>query len=138
MKRVNDVDAIVGRQLRLARKASGVTQTTLGEKLGISFQQVQKYEMGASRMGAGRLQQAADILQVPISYFFEDQSLDAERLKLRPIMSTAQHLQLNQHFNKITSHAVRSAILELIKAIGDRTGDIGKLSDDDIVHKLLS
>lgn len=65
------IDAHVGSRLRMRRIERGMSQEKLGEAFGLTFQQVQKYERGVNRMGASRLQQAADILGVPVSYFFE-------------------------------------------------------------------
>ena len=65
----NPIDAHVGSRMRMRRMAIGMSQATLGERLGLTFQQVQKYEKGMNRMGSSRLQQVADILQVPVSFF---------------------------------------------------------------------
>jgi transcriptional regulator with XRE-family HTH domain len=71
IKGPNAIDAHVGSRLRMRRIERGMTQEKLAEKFRLTFQQVQKYEKGANRMGSSRLQQAADILGVPVSYFFE-------------------------------------------------------------------
>jgi len=65
----NPIDANVGSRMRMRRMAIGMSQATLGERLGLTFQQVQKYEKGMNRMGSSRLQQVAGILQVPVSFF---------------------------------------------------------------------
>jgi transcriptional regulator with XRE-family HTH domain len=65
------VDKHVGIKLRARRTKLGMSQSTLAEALGLTFQQVQKYEKGANRIGAGRLQHIAQILQMPVEYFFE-------------------------------------------------------------------
>ena len=65
------IDAHVGSRLRIRRIERGMSQEKLGEAFGLTFQQVQKYEKGMNRMGSSRLQHAADILGVPVSYFFE-------------------------------------------------------------------
>jgi transcriptional regulator with XRE-family HTH domain len=67
----NAIDAHVGSRLRLRRVEQGMTQEKLADAFGLTFQQVQKYEKGANRMGSSRLQHAASILNVPVSYFFE-------------------------------------------------------------------
>jgi DNA-binding XRE family transcriptional regulator len=67
----NFIDRHVGSRLRLRRQTLGITQTKLGEALGVSFQQVQKYEKGTNRLSASGLQQAAHLLQVPVKYFFD-------------------------------------------------------------------
>src|SRR6201991_2394823 len=70
-KAPNPTDKHVGSRVRMRRMMLGMSQEKLGDALGLTFQQVQKYEKGANRIGASRLQQMSDILQVPISFFFE-------------------------------------------------------------------
>src|SRR5437870_7850466 len=70
-KAPNPIDQHVGRRVRMRRKMLAMSQQKLGAALGLTFQQVQKYEKGANRIGASRLQQIAHILQVPVSFFFE-------------------------------------------------------------------
>src|SRR6195256_2483620 len=67
----NPIDKHVGSRVRMRRMMLGMSQTTLANGLGLTFQQVQKYEKGTNRMGASRLQHIANILQVPVSFFFE-------------------------------------------------------------------
>src|SRR5713226_8806909 len=71
-KQANPIDAQVGNRVRLRRMLIGMSQERLGEMLGLTFQQVQKYEKGINRIGAGRLFEVASILGVPISFFYED------------------------------------------------------------------
>src|SRR3974390_2752228 len=85
-KQANPIDAQVGNRVRLRRMLVGMSQEKLGELLGLTFQQVQKYEKGVNRIGAGRLYQVADILGVPVSYFYEDV---AERQN--------EHARANEH-----------------------------------------
>src|ERR1700752_3181446 len=70
-KAPNPIDKHVGSRVRMRRMMLGMSQEKLGDALGLTFQQVQKYEKGANRIGASRLQQIAHILQVPVSFFFE-------------------------------------------------------------------
>src|SRR3979409_2192053 len=70
-KAPNPIDKHVGSRVRMRRMMVGMSQTKLGDALGLTFQQVQKYEKGTNRMGASRLQHIAHILQVPVSFFFE-------------------------------------------------------------------
>ena len=70
-KASNAIDAHVGSRVRMRRMMLGMSQEKLGDALGLTFQQVQKYEKGTNRMGASRLQQAADILGVAVPFFFE-------------------------------------------------------------------
>jgi transcriptional regulator with XRE-family HTH domain len=68
----NPIDAHVGLRIRLRRNSCGLSQKALGDALGLTFQQVQKYELGANRVGASRLFEIARVLDVPIDYFFND------------------------------------------------------------------
>ena len=70
-KALNPIDKHVGSQVRMRRMMLSMSQTKLGNALGLAFQQVQKYEKGTNRIGANRLQQISDILQVPVAFFFE-------------------------------------------------------------------
>ncbi|QEE12813.1 helix-turn-helix domain-containing protein [Bartonella krasnovii] len=67
-----NIDLLVGKKIRLRRKLLKMSQTTLGNALGVSFQQIQKYENGLNRVSAGRLMEISDILNVPISFFYAD------------------------------------------------------------------
>ena len=71
-KKPNPIDIHVGSRIRLRRNMLGMSQEKLGENLGITFQQIQKYEKGTNRVGASRLQAIASILVVPVAFFFED------------------------------------------------------------------
>ena len=79
-KSANPVDGIVGKRIRARRIEVGITQLGLGKVLGVTFQQVQKYEVGTNRVSAGRLYEIGTVLKVPISYFYEGlkQALEPE------------------------------------------------------------
>ena len=83
-KTPNPIDEHVGRRLRMRRRMLAMSQGKLGDALGLTFQQVQKYEKGANRIGASRLQQISHILQVPVAFFFED--LPATRLQWKRVV----------------------------------------------------
>jgi transcriptional regulator with XRE-family HTH domain len=68
---INPTDKHVGQRVRMRRLMLGMSQTKLGEALGLTFQQVQKYEKGKNRVGASRLQHISELLQVPVAFFFE-------------------------------------------------------------------
>ena len=91
-----DVDAHVGNSVRLRRTTVGMSQAQLGEAIGLSFQQVQKYEKGANRIGAGKLLQIANALNVPVSFFYEglisDDDDDNFRLMSRANLETVRDL----------------------------------------------
>ena len=71
-KRTTEQDRLVGQRIKLLRKSKGISQTTLGRALGVTFQQIQKYENGANRVGARRLSEVARVLEIPVSTFFEE------------------------------------------------------------------
>jgi transcriptional regulator with XRE-family HTH domain len=127
-KQANPVDAHVGHRVRLRRMLVGMSQERLGELLGLTFQQVQKYEKGINRIGAGRLFEVAGILGVPISYFYEDVGSGqtaggfAEGEEPPPVMeflSSGEGLQLSLAFMRIQDAKVRRRILDLVRSLAD-------------------
>lgn len=120
-KKPNEIDLVVGARIRLRRKLLRISQASLAEKLGISFQQVQKYEMGTSRIGAGRLQATAHFLHVPVSFFFRGDEegvgeSPATHDELSVFLSTPDGLELNRAFSKIVDPDIRKKLLRLVKA----------------------
>ncbi|MGE0280483.1 MAG: helix-turn-helix domain-containing protein [Rhizobiaceae bacterium] len=133
-KKPNPIDAHVGGRIRIRRNMLNMSQEKLGESLGITFQQVQKYEKGTNRVGASRLQAIAGILGVPVSFFFEDAPGGegnhgggfAEELAVADVMgfcSSAEGLQLNRAFVRIGDPKVRRKIIELVRVLGSEIGD---------------
>ena len=128
-KKPNPIDIHVGSRVRLRRTMLGLSQEKLGEQLGITFQQIQKYEKGANRIGASRLQQISSVLKVPVAFFFEDAPNEdghiatgmAENSSSYVIefLSSSEGLQLNRAFMKIQDPKVRRKIVDLVKAMGD-------------------
>lgn len=127
-KKPNPIDVHVGSRIRLRRTMLGMSQEKLGESLGITFQQIQKYEKGTNRVGASRLQNISNILNVPVSFFFEDAPGDtssgptgmAEASRSNYVvdfLSSSEGLQLNRAFVKITDPKVRRKVVELVKAL---------------------
>ena len=127
-KQPNPIDIHVGGRIRLRRTMLGMSQEKLGEQLGITFQQVQKYEKGTNRVGASRLQNIAAILGVPVAFFFEDAPGDTGESSVDGMaessstyvvnfLSSAEGLQLNRAFVKISDQKVRRRIIDLVKAI---------------------
>ncbi|MDR6285105.1 transcriptional regulator with XRE-family HTH domain [Methylopila jiangsuensis] len=106
-----------------------MSQEKLGEALGITFQQIQKYEKGANRIGASRMQQISNVLGVPVSYFFDD-APGAETARgglseapgsdyVVDFLSTTEGLQLNKAFARISDAKVRRKIVELVASLAD-------------------
>ena len=126
-KKPNPIDIHVGSRIRLRRTMLGMSQEKLGESLGITFQQIQKYEKGTNRVGASRLQNISSILNVPVSFFFEDAPGDnstpggmAEAQSSHYVvdfLSSSEGLQLNRAFVKIADPKVRRKIVDLVKAL---------------------
>ncbi|MDZ7875677.1 MAG: helix-turn-helix domain-containing protein [Rhizobium sp.] len=127
-KKPNPIDVHVGSRVRLRRTMLGMSQEKLGEALGITFQQIQKYEKGTNRVGASRLQNISKILNVPVSFFFEDAPGDtpggqpgmAEANSSNYVvdfLSSSEGLQLNRAFVKISDAKVRRKIVDLVKAL---------------------
>ena len=128
-KQANPVDAHVGHRVRLRRMLVGMSQERLGDLLGLTFQQVQKYEKGVNRIGAGRLFEVAGILGVPVSFFYED--IDgtpmavggfAESSEPPPVMefvSSGEGLQLSLAFMRIKDPKIRRKILDLVRSLAD-------------------
>jgi transcriptional regulator with XRE-family HTH domain len=136
-KSPNPIDIHVGGRVRMRRMLVGMSQEKLGDSLGLTFQQVQKYEKGANRIGASRLYQIARVLGVPIEFFYDGVAAEghaaaegfaeAESGHFEiDMLSTSEGIQLNSAFFSIRDPKVRKRVLELIKALGDA----GALEDD--------
>src|SRR5713226_3104077 len=134
----NPIDVHVGSRVRLRRNMLGLSQEKLGEAIGLTFQQVQKYERGANRIGASRLHELSRVLDVPVSFFFDD--MDPVRAPAIPggfaeppveafesdPMRRRETVELVDAYYAIDDAAVRRRLLDLARALaaeGDRTGD---------------
>ncbi|MEW5728483.1 MAG: helix-turn-helix transcriptional regulator [Pseudomonadota bacterium] len=135
----NPIDVHVGARVRLRRTLLGITQEKLGEALGLTFQQVQKYERGANRVSASRLFDMARVLDVPVSYFFDDMSDDVRRNSPSQMSDTIEPegplssykgdpvlkretLELVRAYYRITDPQVRKRVYDLAKALADVMG----------------
>ncbi|HEX9648170.1 MAG TPA: helix-turn-helix transcriptional regulator [Alphaproteobacteria bacterium] len=123
----NPIDIHVGGRIRLRRTLLGLSQEKLGKAIGLTFQQVQKYERGTNRVGSSRLYQIAKVLSVPVSFFFDDMAADpgaaapqlaedADPFKANPL-ANRETLELVRAFQRIADPAVRKRIQDLVKAI---------------------
>lgn len=120
-RRATDVDDHVGRRIRQGRREIGQSQNELADALGVSFQQVQKYENGTNRVSAGRLYAAAQHLGVTFDYFFEGVELPAARrpnLDL-PFKNDKQVIALVRKFIQISDDGARSALVSLVGAMAE-------------------
>jgi transcriptional regulator with XRE-family HTH domain len=122
------IDKHVGTKLRARRTKLGMSQTTLADALGMSFQQVQKYEKGANRIGAGRLQHIAQILKMPVQSFFEGLPEDEQRRAptdapdaqyVADYLATSDGLNLTKAFMQIRDPKLRRSIVNLVEQIAD-------------------
>lgn len=132
----NPIDVHVGSRVRLRRTLLGMSQEKLGEAIGLTFQQVQKYERGANRIGASRLFDLSRVLDVPVSFFFDDMSEDAAASPVddddeaggedRPVntyepdpMAKRETLELVRAYYRIADPSVRKRLFELTKAVAN-------------------
>lgn len=119
------VDKHVGNRVRLRRLEMGWTQSKLGDALGLSFQQVQKYEGGTNRIGASCLQNVSDILKVPVAFFFEglERSSSSKDSNTYPdFLPTSEALSLVKAFMNIRERRIRHRIIALVEQIGKSLG----------------
>ena len=131
--RSNPIDVHVGSRIRLRRTLMGMSQERLGEALGLTFQQVQKYERGVNRVGASRLYDLSRVLDVPISFFYDDmpESVGGVRPISRGVsgfadtqegfgddtLSRRETLELVRAYYRISDPGVRKRVFELIKSL---------------------
>lgn len=125
-KTPNAIDVHVGSRIRLQRTLKGMSQTTLAEGLGVTFQQVQKYEKGTNRVGSSRLQAIASILGVPVAWFFEEGPVSSSTSQgseagagreITQFLNSVEGLSLNRAFVKIQDDKIRRKIVDVVKAL---------------------
>ncbi len=133
-KAPNPIDKHVGSRVRMRRMMLGMSQEKLGNALGLTFQQVQKYEKGTNRIGASRLQQIAHIVQVPVSFFFEGAPAVAGSARhdgmseapspayVSDFLATSDGLALTKAFMRISDSKLRRRIVDLVEqiAVGEK------------------
>ena len=126
-KTPNPIDKHVGSRVRMRRMMIGMSQEKLGHALGLTFQQIQKYEKGMNRIGASRLQQISQILQVPVAFFFEGAPNPAGEIQVTngapsssyvsDFLATSDGLALTKSFTRIKDAKLRRRIVELVEQI---------------------
>lgn len=128
-KSPNPVDIHVGSRVRLRRMLVGLSQEKLGDSMGLTFQQIQKYEKGVNRIGASRLFKLSEVLEVPVQFFFEgmpsigrsanpgmaEPNTDAF---LYEFLNTRDGLELNRAFIKVGDANVRRSVIDLVRSLG--------------------
>jgi transcriptional regulator with XRE-family HTH domain len=131
-RRANPIDIHVGSRVRFRRMLLGMSQEKLGEKLGLTFQQVQKYEKGINRIGASRLYDLAQVLGVPVQFFYEEapiadpraeaadsQSDGPDEHSIVEFLRSRDGLELNRAFVRIPDLKARRAIVDLVRSLAN-------------------
>jgi transcriptional regulator with XRE-family HTH domain len=126
---IHPTDKHVGQRVRMRRLMLGMSQTNVADALGVTFQQLQKYEKGANRISASRLQHLAHVFQVPITFFFEGAphvrgehhtQTDAPFPQhVSNYLATSDGLHLTRAFMQIRDHKLRQSIVNLVEQIAD-------------------
>ena len=126
MKGLNEIDRYVGSRVRTRRRMLGKSQTNLADAVEVTFQQVQKYEKGTNRMGASRLQQVANALQVPVTYFFEGAPSQPRISGKAPspdyvsdYLSMADGIALTRAFMRLPNAKVKRSVVRLVESVAD-------------------
>lgn len=127
MRSADEVDAHVGRRLRRRRTALGISQEQLGRALGLTFQQIQKYEKGQNRIGAGRLYRIANVLSVQVQYFFEGLGNGSDAPpsiastmpegEIKTFVASPEGRALSSGFVRIDDPTVRRRVIDLVSAL---------------------
>ena len=128
-KKSNPIDMHVGSRVRMRRLLIGLSQEKLGKRMGLTFQQIQKYEKGVNRIGASRLFELSQILEVPVQFFFEGAPVGSNATRgglaepdsesfLYEFLNTRDGLELNRAFVKIADAQVRRSVVDLVRSIG--------------------
>jgi len=132
-KAPNPIDKYVGSRVRMRRIMLGMSQEKLGEALGLTFQQIQKYEKGTNRVGASRIQQISEILQVPVSFLFEGGptsisgngfSEGTSPTYVSDFLATSEGLALTRAFTRIADSKLRRSIVDLVEQIATREAPV--------------
>lgn len=130
-KKPHPIDVHVGGRVRLRRTMLGMSQDRLADSLGLTFQQIQKYEKGVNRIGASRVFEISRVLGVPIQFFFDDFNIDTGRsygfaeqgpddgMAMMELLNTPEGVQLCKHFASIKDTKIRKRVLELVKSLSD-------------------
>lgn len=131
-RRPNPIDVHVGSRVRFRRMLLGMSQEKLGEKLGLTFQQIQKYEKGINRIGASRLFDLSRVLGVPVQFFYEEAPASesselvmpgfaeqAEGYSIVEFLRSRDGLELNKAFVRIADAKARQAIVDLVRSLAD-------------------
>jgi transcriptional regulator with XRE-family HTH domain len=116
-RRPTEADSQVGASIRAHRLIAGISQSSLAQRLGVTFQQIQKYEKGTNRVGAGRLPLIAEIFNVPINALFSGSAVGAGGVVPTKLVTDAASVRLLTAFQKITDSAIRRNLSELAERV---------------------
>jgi transcriptional regulator with XRE-family HTH domain len=121
-KSATKIDKLIGEKIREERLKKGLSQEALAAKLGITFQQVQKYEKGTNRVGSGRLYEIAELLGAPVASFFEAEIKSKTARKSSPfdLLADETSLRMVQEFSKIGDVKLRRAVLGLVERMVEK------------------
>lgn len=117
-REATSVDQTVGARITAMRRAKGLSQSDLGIAVGVTFQQIQKYERGINRVGAGRLQQIVKCLDVPVATLFEDAAETADQPQDLLLLSTPGAVPLLKAFAEIENDELRRNVLAIVRSVG--------------------
>jgi len=128
VKRPDPVDVEVGHRIRIERLARGLSQTALANQLGVTFQQVQKYEKGVNRVGAGRLTKIAEVLGVPVGAFFtgkevldsEERAQGSDEASPLKLLTVSGAFRLLRAYADIEDGNLRRSIVDLVEQVSAR------------------
>jgi transcriptional regulator with XRE-family HTH domain len=131
MSAPNPIDVHVGKRLRFGRTMQGMSQESIGESIGVTFQQIQKYERGINCIRSSKLFELAKVLKVPVSFFFEGMEKQDGKYSIpgaadsggggfdMELTSSRESIELMRAFHKITDPQLRGKILDLVRAMSD-------------------
>ena len=129
-KVTTDGDRSIGSRIAVYRTAQRLSQTALAQAIGVTFQQVQKYEKGRNRVGAARLQEIADFLGVPVSTFFDDPTETADgKESIHNLLQDPDVMELIRTFATISDQATRRNVLSIVKAAAQLQGASAERTD---------
>jgi transcriptional regulator with XRE-family HTH domain len=123
-RRAGAEDVEIGRKIRALRLQRGLSQTSLADGIGLTFQQVQKYEKGTNRVSAGRLQKIADLLDIPITFFYRDAGASTKRSETRnaglALVQTKGAMRLLRSYADISSRTTKYALVVLAESLRNK------------------
>jgi transcriptional regulator with XRE-family HTH domain len=115
---VTEQDRLVGERIKVLRKSKGISQTALGSAIGVTFQQIQKYENGMNRVGASRLSDIARVLEVPVSSFYDcDEDGGEDRAEVFGFLRTHGAIDLLHAFSEVEDDQLRREVLAIVRTV---------------------